>query len=165
MNRSITAILSTAALGGAVFALPAEARQEHGHHSSKHAHGEAGIGKPGEPGKVNRTVRIVMQDNMRFTPQSLIVKRGEVIRFDVVNAGKIRHEMVIGSMEALIEHAKMMQKFPGMEHAEPNQVTLQRGKSGVLVWQFDTAGTVDFACLQPGHFEAGMKGVVKVVRK
>lgn len=59
----------------------------------------------------------------------------------------------------------MMQRFPEMEHAEPNQATVESGKSGVIVWQFDTTGKVDFACLQPGHFEAGMKGVVEVIGK
>jgi len=166
MSKLMTSILSAALLAEMAIGLPAAA-QEHAHHSSAHAHahGEAGIGKPGDPGKVTRTVRIEMQDSMRFTPQSITVKRGEVIRFNAVNAGKVKHEMVIGSMESLIEHAKLMRKFPDMEHAEPNQVTLEPGKSGVIVWQFDAAGKVDFACLQPGHFEAGMKGVVDVVGK
>jgi Cu/Ag efflux protein CusF len=31
-----------------------------------------------------------------------------------------------------------------------------------VVWQFTKAGKVDFACLQPGHYEAGMKGSVTV---
>ena len=56
----------------------------------------------------------------------------------------------------------MMRKMPGMEHAEPNQVTLDPGQSGDLVWQFTKADAVDFACLVPGHFEAGMKGEVLV---
>lgn len=41
-------------------------------------------------------------------------------------------------------------------------ITLDPGKIGGLVWQFDQAGTVDFACLIPGHMEAGMVGKVKV---
>lgn len=49
-----------------------------------------------------------------------------------------------------------------MEHADPNQVTLEPGKTGELVWQFIRAGTFDFACLQPGHFNAGMRGKIAV---
>ena len=30
---------------------------------------------------------------------------------------------------------------------------------------FTKAGVVDFACLLPGHYEAGMKGAIKVGRK
>jgi len=55
-----------------------------------------------------------------------------------------------------------MRKMPEMEHAEENMVTVDPGKSGEIVWQFAKAGKVDFACLQPGHFEAGMKGQVAV---
>jgi len=62
----------------------------------------------------------------------------------------------------LMEHAEMMRNMPAMEHAEPNQVTLAPGKSGNLVWQFTHSGVFDFACLQPGHFEAGMRGAVSV---
>jgi uncharacterized cupredoxin-like copper-binding protein len=51
-----------------------------------------------------------------------------------------------------------------MEHADPNQVTVDPGKTGELVWQFTKAGTFDFACLVPGHFEAGMVGKVRVGR-
>jgi len=56
----------------------------------------------------------------------------------------------------------MMRKMPGMKHAEPNMITLNAGQTGGIVWQFDKAGEVDFACLIPGHMEAGMVGKVKV---
>jgi len=56
----------------------------------------------------------------------------------------------------------MMRKMPGMQHAEPNMVTLAPGKRGGVVWQFSKAGQVDFACLIPGHMEAGMKGLITV---
>ncbi|MBP2686823.1 MAG: hypothetical protein H6Q81_1728 [Deltaproteobacteria bacterium] len=51
-----------------------------------------------------------------------------------------------------------------MEHADPNQVSVDPGMTGELVWQFTKAGTFDFACLVPGHFEAGMVGKVRVSR-
>ena len=131
---------------------------------AKHAHEkeEAAAGKPGDLKKVSRSIRVSMSDNMRFTPSRINVKRGETIKFMVKNIGKIKHEIVIGSMAELKEHAELMRKFPDMEHAEPNQLTLDPGKSGILVWKFTKAGTVDFACLQPGHFEAGMVGKVAV---
>ena len=31
-----------------------------------------------------------------------------------------------------------------------------------MVWHFTRSGTVDFACLQPGHYDAGMKGLITV---
>nr|WP_315396941.1 cupredoxin family protein [uncultured Duganella sp.] len=115
--------------------------------------------------KVTRSVSVNMNDTMRFMPSSISVKQGEVIRFVVKNSGKLKHEMVIGSASELKEHAQLMTKFPGMEHAEANQVTLAPGEAGAIIWKFDKAGTVNFACLQPGHFEAGMKGQVVVAAK
>ena len=61
-----------------------------------------------------------------------------------------------------MEHAALMQKFPEMEHADGNMLSLSPGKTGEIVWQFTHSGTVDFACLQPGHMEAGMIGKVAV---
>lgn len=119
-------------------------------------------GKAGDPAKVSRTVAISMDDTMRFTPDQISVKAGETIRFFVKNGGKLPHEMVIGSIGELKEHAEMMRKMPGMQHAEANQITLKPGQRGGIVWQFDKAGEVDFACLIPGHMEAGMVGKVTV---
>ena len=121
-------------------------------------------GKPGDPSKATRTIEVTMSDTMRFTPSNLTVKRDETIKFTVKNAGKLKHEMVLGSAKELKEHAELMRKFPDMQHADPNQVTLDAGKTGEIVWQFTQAGNVDFACLQPGHFEAGMVGKVVVKR-
>jgi len=132
-----------------------------GGHSEDGGHAQ-GVGKPGDPKKVSRAIQVVMSDDMKFTPANINVKRGETIRFVVSNAGRIKHEMIIGSTAELKQHAELMRKMPGMEHADSNQVTLDPGKSAELVWQFTEPGTVDFACLQPGHFEAGMMGTVSV---
>jgi uncharacterized cupredoxin-like copper-binding protein len=135
-------------------------KAEDGHsEDGRHARG---VGKPGDRNKVSRTMQVLMSDDMKFTPAKIDVKRGETIKFVVRNAGQIKHEMVIGSIRELKQHAELMRTMPGMEHDDPNQVTLDPGKSGELVWQFTKAGTVDFACLQPGHFEAGMIGTVSV---
>ena len=124
----------------------------------------AALGKPGDPGKVTRDVEVEMNDTMRFRPDSIQVKRGETIRFVVRNTGKVKHEMVLGTIKELKEHAELMRKFPEMEHADPNQVSVEPGMTGELIWQFTKAGTFDFACLVPGHFEAGMVGKVRVSR-
>jgi len=132
-----------------------------GGHAEDGGHAQA-VGKPGDPRKVSRTIVVLMSDDMKFTPAKVNVRRGETIKFVVRNAGEIKHELVLGSMAELTEHAEMMRKMPGMEHADANMVALEPGKSGALVWQFTKAGTAAFACLQPGHFEAGMMGAVSV---
>ena len=70
--------------------------------------------------------------------------------------------MVLGTEKELKEHYEVMKKNPEMEHADENMVTVQPGKSGEIIWQFTKAGKVNFACLQPGHYDAGMKGSVMV---
>jgi uncharacterized cupredoxin-like copper-binding protein len=132
------------------------------HHKTIGAGHAATMGKPGDATKVWRSIEVDMNDNMRFVPARVDVKRGETIRFVVHNSGKVKHEMVLGSPKELKAHAVLMRKFPEMEHADPNQVSVEPGKTAELVWQFTKAGTFDFACLQPGHFEAGMVGKVAV---
>ena len=122
----------------------------------------AAFGQEGNPKKVSRTVKVGMTDNMRFTPASITVKRGETVRFVVHNGGQVLHEMVLGTTEALKQHAELMRKFPEMEHADANMAHVKPGKSGEIVWQFTKPGNFEFACLQPGHFEAGMIGKVVV---
>ena len=133
-----------------------------GHQAGGHGHGGDGIGKAGNAKKISRTVKIVAGDNMRYAPDRINVKEGETIRFVVKNTGKLKHEMVLGTRKELMEHAALMQKFPEMEHADANMLSLLPGKTGEIVWQFTNKGTVDFACLQPGHMEAGMVGRVAV---
>jgi uncharacterized cupredoxin-like copper-binding protein len=126
------------------------------------AHADGSIGQPGVAANATRIIKVDMRDNMRFTPDAIRVKAGDTVRFVVTNSGKIRHEMVFGSDAQLKAHYAAMLKNPEMEHADDNQITLAPGKSGELIWQFSQAGTVNFACLQPGHYDAGMKGSVTV---
>lgn len=135
--------------------------------SGNHAggHDEAPIGKPGVPAKVSRTIVVDMSDSMRYTPSDIQAKKGETLRFIVKNSGKVPHEMSLGTEKELLEHLEEMKKFPGMEHDEPNKLTLASGKQGEIIWQFTKAGPVNFACLMPGHYEAGMKGKVHVAAK
>ena len=120
------------------------------------------FGQEGDPSRVSRTVKVGMTDKMRFTPANLTVQRGETVRFVVRNDGQLLHEMVLGTPAALKEHAELMKRFPGMEHADANMAHVKPGKAGEIVWQFTKAGEFEFACLQPGHFEAGMVGRITV---
>jgi uncharacterized cupredoxin-like copper-binding protein len=123
---------------------------------------ERAFGREGDPRKVTRTVRLAMTDAFRFTPADVTVKRGETVRFVVANSGKVLHEMVLGTTEELKAHAELMKKFPEMEHADANMAHVTPGSKGEIVWQFTQAGEYQFACLIPGHYEAGMVGKVVV---
>jgi len=99
---------------------------------------------------------------MRFRPQRIEVREGETIRFVVRNRGKLLHEMVIGTEEELRAHAELMRRFPTMEHDEPYMTHVKASHRGEIVWNFNRPGTFQFACLLPGHFEAGMVGTIVV---
>jgi uncharacterized cupredoxin-like copper-binding protein len=168
MKRNQLSLLFVAGLlsVGSAFSQSAapKAKGADGHdHSHGNAHGQGdAIGVPGQAEKVTRTVNVDMTDKMRFIPATLSVKQGETIRFVVKNSGQLKHEFVLGTKKELEEHYEVMKKHPEMEHADPNMVTLGAGKTGEVIWQFTRSGKVDFACLQPGHYDAGMKGAVTV---
>jgi uncharacterized cupredoxin-like copper-binding protein len=49
-----------------------------------------------------------------------------------------------------------------MEHDDPNGKSLASNKAAGIVWRFTKAGEFEFACLIPGHREAGMHGTIVV---
>ena len=145
--------------------------------STVHAHGDAkhgkkeprpisteekDFGREGDPRNAKRTVKIGMADTMRFDPAQLTIKQGETVKFVVRNNGKLMHELVIGTMKELKEHAEVMKKHPTMEHEEPYMAHVAPGKTETIVWQFTKPGEYFYGCLIPGHFEAGMIGKVTV---
>ncbi len=109
-----------------------------------------------------RTIEIRMSDKMRFSPEAIEVNEGDVVRFVVHNDGKLMHEFVLGTQKSNDEHAKLMMRFPNMEHDEPHMAHVQAGGQGEILWRFNRAGDFHFACLIAGHYQAGMVGKIKV---
>lgn len=134
-----------------------------------HSHGDAtsATHPEGLTGQVvSRSIDVRMDDQMRFTPSSIDVRAGETIRFVVHNTGRVEHEMVLGSEEAIRSHAQAMQAGAGhgSEHSHDGgaAITVAPGQKGELVVSFPEAGRWQIACLIPGHYEAGMRGSVNV---
>ena len=164
MNIAIQATLLTIGLLAlpAVHAHSPAAHQNH-HTKSASPAEQKDWGIAGDPKRVQRTIEIRMTDNMRFAPNQLQIKLGETVRLVAVNAGKVLHEIVIGTPQELKAHAEMMKKHPGMEHDEPYMAHVAAGKTGDIVWHFNRAGSFDFACLIAGHYQAGMTGTITVL--
>jgi uncharacterized cupredoxin-like copper-binding protein len=118
-----------------------------------------------EPGKEQRTIEILMTDDMKLNPSHINVREGEILRLRAINKGKLMHEIVIGTSAELVQHAEMMKKFPTMEHDEPYMAHVPPGQRGDIVWTFNRPGNFEFACLIAGHFEAGMRGTIRVAPK
>lgn len=131
--------------------------------SASHSNNEVDIGKPGDLGKVSRTIKLTQVDNM-FLPAEITVKEGETIQFVIKNGGNNKHEMIIGSMAELKKIANMRRKSPDKEHAEAHLIQLEPGEQKELIWQFTHAGAIDFACPLPGHFKK-MRGIITVEKK
>jgi uncharacterized cupredoxin-like copper-binding protein len=152
-------MLLAATLGTGAQAGAGPAGHDHGHAI------ETPYGQPGDTAKTGRVVRIVMDESesgMLFAPNSLHFRRGEQVQFDLRNEGELEHELVIGSLDANRKHAEEMSADPEMAHEDPNAKRLGPKEFGVLSWQFTKAGTFEYACLIPGHREAGMVGTIVV---
>ena len=132
---------------------------EHGGDGHSHDHG-----KPAQVvAPVMKEVRIVVDDTMRFTPATWEAQAGEPIRIILINKGKVDHELVIGSQKEIIAHAKEMAS-PGVKgHHHTNEISAKPGQQSELVWTFKKPGQYAMACFEPGHYEAGMKGIIIVV--
>lgn len=155
-----------------------EMKAESGH--GQHGHGsQADIGHAGDPANVDRTVEIIMRDNL-FEPDKLSIGEGETVRFVVTNKGEFVHEFNIATAAMHSSHQtemmEMMQKGVlgvdrihhdmmgehGMRHDHANSVLLEPGQKGEVVWTFDTHAELEFACNVPGHYESGMNGPIRL---
>ncbi|MFN3296606.1 plastocyanin/azurin family copper-binding protein [Caldimonas sp.] len=157
--------LTLAGLLALPFVAAAHGDSHHGGHNGPVVMEQKPWGIAGQAKAVKRTIEVKMTDDMRFTPREIEVRQGETIRFIHHNSGKVMHEFVLGTRKELEEHAELMKKFPDMEHDEPYMAHVAPGKTAEMIWHFNRVGEFEFACLLPGHFEAGMIGKIRVVRR
>lgn len=166
---SHTARLLLSAALATLFMSNAWSHSEHAHHgpaptAMPKPSQDRTIGKPGDASKATRTVTVDMLDTMRFSPSQITVRQGETVRLVIVNKGVLPHELVLGTKEELKAHAEEMRKNPHGAHDDPGAARVEPGQKKEIVWEFSKAGVVDFGCLLPGHFEAGMVGKVNVAK-
>jgi len=110
-------------------------------------------------------VALQMQD-IKFDTTTLTVDAGRTVEFHFTNTGKVPHDAFIGDAAAQADHEKEMAAMagmPGMSHsADEPAVTVAPGTTATLTYTFDTPGTYEIGCHQPGHYAAGMKITVTV---
>lgn len=153
-------------------------KMEDVHHSDISAQ----IGEPGKMDDVTKTLEITLGDNF-FSPENIVLKQGEIVRFKIKNTGEFVHEFNIGTavmhsahqkeMAQMMEHGvleadkinhgqmKMNMgtgKGHAMEHSDPNSVLLEPGDTAEIIWKFSQPASLEFACNVPGHYETGMVG-------
>jgi len=129
-----------------------------------HSHASK-VGKPATADKATKVVRVDMLDTMRFVfNDQFEMKAGDIIRFEVTNKGKIKHEFSIGDEQDQLAHAKVMMENPDMVHGDGEAaITVDPGETKSLTWLFAGNEEVVFACTLPGHYQAGMLHKQKMV--
>jgi uncharacterized cupredoxin-like copper-binding protein len=123
---------------------------------------DGAMGEPADASEATLTISVEAFD-MAFDPESISVEPGEVVTFEVTNTGEAVHEFFLGDSAMQQEHAEEMADMDsGMAHDEPYSIRLQPGETKELTWRFADSGTVEFACHEPGHYQAGMHGQISV---
>lgn len=157
MHRIFTAVFATSLL----FFVPAALA----HEGERHGNAEVPYGEPGNASAASRDVVVTMTEGagtMSFEPNRIEVRQGEQIRFVLRNDGELDHEFFFGTEQEVTDHAEMMRAMPDMKHVEANSLSVIAKGRGSLIWRFTKTGDFPFACLIPGHSEAGMTGVISV---
>ena len=142
------------------------------------------IGSKGKMEDVTRTIQVKMYDNY-YEPNSFNIKKGETVKFEVINVGELVHEFNIANammhikhqpeMERMVENEILlgdkidkdkMQKMAAMDksmgHSHSNSVLLAPKEKGILIWKFENAVNIEVACNVPGHYQAGMIAAVNL---
>ena len=103
-------------------------------------------------------VQVEMRDHT-FTPAAYTFTLGSVVVFHFRNLGLVRHEAVVGDdifQQGHVDH----QHMGNMQMV--NAVLVEPGQQADLAYRFDVAGTILIGCHEPGHWEAGMLGIITV---
>lgn len=109
-----------------------------------------------------RTITVTMTDAFRFDPASIAVRAGETVRFEVMNAGEIIHEFLIGDAEDQAMFEDQMGDGNGIAHDGDAGVSVEPGQTETFEYTFDTAGELLAGCHEPGHYDAGMVATIIV---
>lgn len=127
-------------------------------------HESFAFGEPADEADADRTVEVEMFDDFRYEPPSIDVAVGETVAFQVTNSGQIVHEFVLGDESVQEEHEEEMEEMEGdmaMED-DPNGVSVEAGDTETLTFRFTEPVELQYACHEPGHYDAGMHAPLTV---
>ncbi len=123
------------------------------------------IGKAAEPAAATRTVEIKQLDTRKFDPPMIEAKAGETVTFRITNTATSLHEFFLADKKAQEAHEKEMAAMGDAEMKmsdTESRLFLEPGETKEFTWTFAKKAEVPFACHMPGHYQGGMRGVVKV---
>jgi uncharacterized cupredoxin-like copper-binding protein len=105
------------------------------------------------------TIRLDVEHSL-FEPSEVRVVEGTRVRFVVDNGDPINHELIVGPESV---HARHRTGDHATHPSVAGEVSVAPNALGVTTYEFDSPGTVEFACHLPGHYEHGMHGKIEVV--
>jgi len=113
-----------------------------------------------EEGAFDREINLSMAE-WRFSDMNIDVKKGEKIRFNITNEGKIPHEFMFMSMPlmAAVEYRSTRADWSLYEHEAlyEKSLVLPGGKFS-FVAEIEEPGVWMFMCMLPYHMQMGMMG-------
>jgi uncharacterized cupredoxin-like copper-binding protein len=108
------------------------------------------VGTPDHP----RMVVIRMDDQLEFVPAEVSVAAGETVLFVLPNVGStLTHEFQVGPADRVALDQADGKIVIEVDKIEPLHVDY-------LLYTFGGVGPYAFACHEPGHYDAGMKGII-----
>ena len=112
----------------------------------------------------DRTIEIAI-NHSSFEPSSIAIEEGETVTFVLINEDPIDHEFIIGDAEVQKAHEFGTESH----HAErPTEITVPAGETRETTVEFASGGSLIsaepllFGCHLPGHYDYGMRGVIRV---
>ena len=120
-----------------------------------------------------REINVIMRDYL-FEPDPIVLHPGETVRFNVINAGLLAHEFVLGdaAVQAAWASAEAAATPPGFTATPPPvslppeqaglRILLESGASASAVYEVPDGLALELACQIPGHVAQGMVGHIEV---
>jgi uncharacterized cupredoxin-like copper-binding protein len=103
-----------------------------------------------------RLVEVDMADDLMFMPNQIAVTKGETVTFLLTNLGTATHEFAVGPADMV-----NADEVDGVLVLEADEIDAHRLKT--VTYTFNGPGPYGYACHEPGHFEAGMRGNILFV--
>ncbi len=86
------------------------------------------VGEAGSKANVTQTIQVTMKETddgkMLFTPATMQFRKGQTVKLRIKNIGELDHEFVLDEQAKNTEHRAVMEKFPEMEHDNPNAIVI-----------------------------------------
>jgi uncharacterized cupredoxin-like copper-binding protein len=130
------------------------------------------LGRPGTASEP-RVVNVILRDYV-FNPTPLYLVPGETVQFNLINAGLVEHEFVLGG--ELVQqawaaaHAAATPPAPFATSAPASvppavgglRLLLASGEQAAVVYEVPSDASLELVCHLPGHVEQGMVGRVEL---